>query len=423
MPALSSKWIFDGSGSEAFAGTVSIDGVRISEVRSSLPDVTSGPSDAVDLDGFAILPGLIDAHTHLGLVAQPLGSPSPLAVVAAQIFANARTALDEGFTTVRDVGGIDGGLVEAINRGLAVGPRILPSGPMISQRGGHGDWRSPFDHGAWEMGTPGLVQPTALADGPEEMTRVARMALRDGATQLKVALSGGFSSDCDALDDVQFNVQELRAAVSVAHSRHTYVTAHAHHAAAIRLGLDAGIECFEHGTFVDNQTVQDLHRQKGMLVATLSVVSRYQDPELRAQLRPDLAGKARDAFPAMSRTVQMAVAAGITVGSGSDQVGPDQRRRGRELAVRARVTNPLEAVYAATGANARVLRVESEAGSLRPGMAADVIVVAGNPVEEPELFEDPTRVRLVVRRGQICKNTLPKSLAAEVANRFASQSS
>ncbi|MGH7642202.1 MAG: metal-dependent hydrolase family protein [Candidatus Dormibacteria bacterium] len=380
---------------------------------------TSSAADAVDLDGFTILPGLIDAHSHLGLVAQPLGTPSPLAIVAAQIFRNARLALSEGFTTMRDVGGVDGGLAQAINQGFLVGPRILPSGPMISQSGGHGDWRSPFDHGAWEVGAPGLVQPSVLADGPDEMRRIARMALRDGATQLKVALSGGFSSDCDYLDDLQFDVDELRAAVTVARGHHTYVTAHAHHAAAVRLGLEAGVECFEHGTFLDAETVHEVYQRHGMLVATLSAVSCYQDPQLRAQLRPDLEEGAREAFPAMSRMVQMAVEAGITVGSGSDQVGPEQTLRGREVAVRARVTSPREAVYAATGANSKILRLDGETGVLRPGMAADVTVVAGNPAEEPELFEDPSRVRLVLHGGRICKNTLPDSLATEVAGRFA----
>ena len=422
MPKLSSRWVIDGSGAELFAGTVSISEARISQVEHTSEAATRTSAAAVDLDGYTILPGLIDAHSHLGLVAEPIGSAVPVAILAAQIFDNASIALDEGFTTLRDLGGLDGGLVEAIRLGVLVGPRILPSGPIISQQGGHGDWRPAFDHGPWEVNLPGLVQPSVLVDGADQMRRAGRMALRDGATQLKVALSGGFASDCDQIDDLQFSSQELQAAVEVAHGHHTYVTAHAHHAEAVRLGLRAGVECFEHATFVDAETVQEVRRHQAMVVATLSIVERYQDPRVRAQLRPELAERAESAFPAMSSMVKMAIAAGVTVGAGSDQVGPQQTHRGRELSVRAHVTNPLEAICAATGGNARILRLHEETGTLRGGMRADLCVVEGDPIQEPELFEDPARVRLVVRGGTVCKNTLPAALAAQVSQEFTSKS-
>jgi imidazolonepropionase-like amidohydrolase len=416
---LGSERIFDGSGAEPFGGHVSISGERISEVRRA--NAGASTSHGIRLDGFSILPGLIDAHTHLGSVIQPHGTSVPLAVVASQIFANLRIALDEGFTTVRDVAGLDGGILAAMDRGLTAGPRILPSGPMLSQHGGHADWRPLFDHGPLRESLPGLVQSSELVAGEAAMRAAARTAFRDGATQLKVAISGGFSSSGEAPDDVQFGLEELRAAVEVAHSRHTYVTAHAHYPESIRLGLMAGIECFEHGTFADADTVEDLRAHGAVVVATLSVVERYQDPATRGFLRPEVAEQAREAFPAMCRMVRTAIGAGVTVGSGSDQVGPEQRGRGRELAVRAQVTNPLEAITAATGVNARILRLNSEVGQLAPGCVADLIAVEGDPAVDPELLADPSRVRLVVRSGAIWRNTLPEPLATGVAKAFSTK--
>lgn len=423
MVRLGSYRIFDGSGAEPFGGHLSVSRGRISDVRSAAVGAGAASSGGISLEGFAILPGLIDAHSHLGSVVQPHGSAVPLAVVAAQIFENAHIALDEGFTTVRDVAGLDGGLVAAIRRELVGGPRILPSGPMLSQHGGHADWRPVFDHGPLRESLPGLVQPSVLVAGASQMRVAARTALRDGATQLKVAISGGFSSDGEAPDDVQFGLEELRAAVEVAHSRHTYVTAHAHYSESIRLGLLAGIECFEHATFVDADTVDELRRHQAAVVATLSVVERYQDPAIRERLRAEVAEQAAEAFPAMCRMVKMAIASGVTVGSGSDQVGPEQRGRARELAVRARVTSPLEAITAATGKNAGILRLRGVVGQLVDGWVADLIAVEGDPVSEPELLADPSRVRLVVRAGTIWRNTLPEPLATEVAAAFSAEGS
>jgi imidazolonepropionase-like amidohydrolase len=258
-----------------------------------------------------------------------------------------------------------------------------------------------------------------LADGVAAVREVGRSSLRDGATQLKAAISGGFSSSFDRLDDFQFALEELQALVEVAKARHTYVTGHAHHSEAVHLGLQAGLECFEHGTFLDQDAIDAMSAQGASLVATLSPVETFQDPARRQTLREDLAVQAAAAFPAMARSVTLAIAAGITVGSGSDLTGAPQTRRGRELTVRSQVTNPLEAITAATRANAQILRLESETGSLREGLSADLVVLEGNPLDDPELFSEADKIRLVVLRGRVYKNTLPEPLAQEVDAAFA----
>lgn len=419
MITLSSDRIFDGSGGDPFAGQLSLAGGRIERVESG--SAPSGAADGVvlELGDLSVLPGLIDAHTHMGLVNIPPDPGAAAAVVAAQIFENLRLALSEGFTTIRDLGGIDGGVVEAVNRGLVPGPRILPSGPLISESGGHGDWRPGYAHGPWEGNIPGLVQSAVLADGVAGVRLAGRSSLRDGATQLKAAISGGFSSSFDRLDDFQFSVDELRALVEVAKARHTYVTGHAHHSEAVHLGLQAGLECFEHGTFLDQDAIDAMAGQGASLVATLSPVESFQDPARREALRDDLAVRAAAAFPAMARSVTLAIAAGITVGSGSDLTGAPQTGRGRELAVRSQVTNPLEAITAATRANAHILRLDAETGSLREGLSADLVVLEGNPLDDPEIFSEADKIRLVVLRGRLYKNTLPEPLAQAVNAAFA----
>jgi imidazolonepropionase-like amidohydrolase len=416
-----SRNIIDGTGRPGFAGSIQLLRGRIAAVAAEADAGTAGPEvPAVNLDGYTVMPGLIDAHSHLASVIKPPGSPpQALAVLAAEIFRNLGTALDEGFTTVRELSGLDGGAVQAAAKGLIRAPRILPSGPMISQSCGHGDWRPAFGHEPWQEQWPGLMQGSVLVDGADEARRAARMALRDGATQVKVAISGGFSSDCDELDDVQFSIDELRAIVAAAHGQHKYVTAHAHHSEAVQLGINAGVECFEHATFADSKTLKLVHERGASIVATLWVVNRFQEPAVLATVRPSLRDAAQRALPAMAGMVQEAIGLGITVGCGSDMTGPGQRGRGQELVVRSSITSPLEAISAATAGNAKILRIADETGTLAKGLAADFIVLDGDPVQTPEILGDADRVRLVVQAGEVSKNTLPEPVSHEVSRRLA----
>ena len=389
--------VIDGTGAPARDGDVSIGAGTI---------VSEAPSGATEIDaaGLAVLPGLIDAHTHLGLLdltEQTEGRLAP-AVVAAQIFGNAKRLLDAGFTTARDAGGIDGGVVDAVERGLVPGPRLFPSGPVLCQTGGHGDLSAPFHpHG---YGVPGLVVPSILCDGPDEVRKAARTALRRGATQIKVCVSGGVISYTDSLDDTQFTVGELEAAVSEARARSTYVTAHAHTVGGIRNGLTAGIECFEHATFLDEPTVDEIKRHGAAIVPTLAVIRVAGERWSEMGIPEDLVPRFDGIEDAMAASVKMAHAAGIPVGSGSDLFGPHQARFGLELALKASILGPMEALMSATSVNARILRAHDRLGTLEPGKLADVIAVRGDPLTDPELFDDPDNVVLVIKGGEIVKD-------------------
>lgn len=415
MIIFKTKKIIDGTGHASFEGWMGVDKDKIVHVSAMAAGRSSGDTPVVDLGEMTLLPGLIDAHSHVGLVGIGMMPTMSPAEVAAEVFINVELALQEGFTTLRDLGGVDGGIVEVVRRGLVGGPRILPSGPIISQTGGHGDWGHSYSPHAWEGSVPGLVQPAAVVDGVDSVRRAGRQALKDGASQLKVAITGGFSSELDHVGDVQFALDELKALVSVASAKHTYVTAHAHHGEGIRLGLEAGIRCFEHGTFVDKETIAMMASSGARLVSTLSVVRQYEDPDQVQGLRPELRSSAASAFRSMAATLEAAREAGIVVGSGSDIVGTRQRGRGREVAVRALVTSGLEAISAATSANAVILGKSDEIGELREGLLADFIVVDGAPDQSASLLTESRHIRLVVREGVVYKNTLPRVAAAGVA--------
>jgi imidazolonepropionase-like amidohydrolase len=321
--------VIDGTGADPRLADIVIDDGLIRSVESPLEP--SRDDAVIDASGLTVLPGLIDAHTHFGIVDLGGVGGTPVAVIAARIFQNCELALAAGFTTARDCGGVDGGLARAIDTGLIDGPRLYPSGPILCQSGGHGDFRPPFVDHAHGVAVPGLVQTSMVCDGPEEVRVAARTALRRGATQVKVCVSGGVVSLTDRLEDTQFTVEELRAAVEEAEARETYVTAHAHNVRGIHNGLAAGVRCFEHGSFLDAETATALAEAGAWLVPTLAVARLMSDEWQAWGLSADVLPRIVRVEDAMTRAVKLAYDAGVLMGSGSDLIGPGQNRRGLEL--------------------------------------------------------------------------------------------
>jgi imidazolonepropionase-like amidohydrolase len=398
--------LIDGSGQDARASaTVVVDGDRIIAVEDGSPN-GSARGDVVDVDGLTLLPGLIDAHSHLGIV-NLVDGRAPAAVTAARIFRNCELALDAGFTTVRDVGGIDGGVAQAVALGLIPGPTILPSGPILCQSGGHGDESPPFamDHDAHDHGIPGLTQTGRPCDGADEVRVAARDVLRRGATQVKVCVSGGVLSFTDRIEDAQFTVEELKAAVAEADARDTYVTAHAHNVKGIRNGLEAGVECFEHGTFLDAATAEAMAKAGAYLVTTFAVTRLLSEKAEEWGVPAELLPRMNGVGDAMARSLKLARDAGVVVGSGSDILGPEQDRRGLEILIRAELEDPMQAIVATTATNARILRRSGDIGTVEVGKRADIIAFDGDPLSDPKLFDDPARVVLVIKDGRVAKDT------------------
>jgi imidazolonepropionase-like amidohydrolase len=390
--------VIDGTGADPRQAAIAIEHGRI----DAIGDTARG--EVVDVSGLTVLPGLIDAHTHFGLVSEFDPDVAP-AITAARIFRNCELALDAGFTTVRDTGGIDGGVAQAAAIGLIRGPRILPSGPVLSQTGGHGDHTTPFHHPhLHDQGIPGLAQVSILCDGPDEVRLAARTALKRGATQVKVCVSGGVVSFTDKLEDTQFSVEELMAAVQEADARGTYVTAHAHNSKGIQNGLDAGIECFEHGTYLDEETARRMAAAGAHLVPTFAVCRLLAQEAEAWGIPAELVPKIAPVEVAMAQSLKLAREHGIVIGLGSDILGPEQDRRGLELVIRAALEDPLTAITSATKVNAQIIRRDAELGTLEVGKVADVIAVDGDPLADPEVFDDPSRVKLVIQGGRIVKD-------------------
>jgi imidazolonepropionase-like amidohydrolase len=395
--------VFDGVGDDVHDGwTVIVEGSKIVGIGANAS--TPGPR-IIDAGGLTVLPGLIDAHTHVGCISgnEP---DAPPAVLAAQIFENCRIALEEGFTTIRDLGGIDGAVAKAVKSGFALGPRILPSGPKLSPTGGAGDKQMIYAHGCKYPDIPGLTQMGLVADGVDGMRAAARQVLKQGATQLKISTCGGFTPG--PVDEVQFALDEIRAVVGEANAQGKYVTAHAHYPKAILHGLKGGVTCFEHGTFLDEESADALLNAGMPLIATLMMHAHLIEdgPALGIPNRPvdSLVDTLNSMHAAARKATKFAFDSGIRVGSGSDMLGPRQQGRGREIVVKADVLTPLDAIRSATSINASIVGIGALTGSLENGKQADVIGVAGDPFANPELLKNGDAVRLVVLAGEVIKD-------------------
>lgn len=400
--------LVDGTGADPRkATTLVVDQGAIASITKQSPAVRSD-DQGFDLGGCTLLPGLIDAHAHVGLVFNMAADSGAMSAseIAAKTFRNCELALDAGFTTLRDMGGVDGGLARAIESGDVRGPRIFPSGPAIAQTGGHGHLTGPFCDLNHPLAIPGLVQLLELCDSPDEVRRAARKIFRRGATQLKLFISGGVVSHTDRLEDTQLTIEELRAAVVEAKARRTYVAGHAHNCEAMRNGLAAGIECFEHATMLDEATAAAIKAANAAVDPTMTVcnlmVNEWKAWGLDESVVPRMTGVEAK----MMDAVRIARDAGLLIGSGSDLLGPGQNRRGLELVLKAKILGPMEALCSATLNNAKIMRLDDKLGTLEQGKAADVIAVRGDPLANPEIFDDPSRVVLVIKGGRVVKNLL-----------------
>lgn len=380
---------------------VVVDGAQVVDV---VPVGQVGAGAAVRrFAGGTLVPGLIDAHAHLGVTTMGTDHASVLDKAAA-IFRNAAEALQQGYTTVRDLGGVDGALARLVANGDVPGPTVLPSAHLLCQTGGHGDQRDPFSwHGEardTHAGLAGLHQFSQACDGADGFRAGAREAFRRGATQLKLCLSGGIVSHSDRIEDVQLAGDEIEAVVAEARARGTYVTAHAFTAAAVRHGLRHGVTCFEHGTFLDEETVTLLAEHDVPVVPTMSVVPRLRTHQVAWGIPDSALARLEEVDEANRRAVALLAAHGVRIGSGSDAIGPDQTGRSLEIVVKAAVVGGLAALRSATSVNASILGLEDR-GAVRAGGRADLVVVGGDPVAEPELLLDVAAGGVVLQGGRV----------------------
>jgi len=403
----SSGMLIDGAGEQPIADAcVVVEKSLIRFAGSSRNAPIPEGACVVDISGKTIMPGLIDAHVHVGNIAWQMEQTALLspAVYVHQATRNLEDSIALGFTALRDAAGLDWSFIDAIDHELINGPRLFLSVSPLTPSGGHFDMRGPFRD---EIVPRNRLQIyPEICDGPDAVRKAAREALRRGANQIKVAADGGVDSPSDQPGHWQFSVPELQAAVEVAEAAGTYVMAHAYTPRAIGNCLEAGVRSIEHGNLLDEATANRMAEAGAFLVPTLSVYDI-----LAKEGREELAIYTRNKLDLVARAgreaVKIARDAGVEIASGSDIIGPFQDLKGREITIKSELLTPLEAIVSATRTNARLLQVEDRIGTLGAGKEADLIVVDGNPLEDPTLFERGREtVRFVMKAGRIVKDTL-----------------
>lgn len=386
---------------------VLVEGDRVKEV-SDRPIHSSG-AVRIDIGNRTLMPGLIDAHVHIFLSEVNLTALEsvPLTLLAARGIASMRSMLMRGFTTLRDVGGADHGIKTATQSGIVDSPRIFIAGRAISQTGGHADFRHKTQS-AFECSCCSGVSYTArLADGVPEVIHAVRDELRKGADHVKIMVSGGVASQSDPLESVQYRTDEIEAACQEATRWGTYVAAHAYSAAAIKHAVGAGVRTIEHGNLIDAEAAALMAGRGAFLVPTLVAYESLRRRGRDYGLTDYSLAKNETVLNAGLRSLELARAAGVPIGFGSDLLGQLQNDQCREFLIRREAMGVQEIIRSATIVNARILRREGQLGELVAGAFADLLVIDGNPYEDVSLFADGgPSLSVIMKAGCFYRNRL-----------------
>jgi imidazolonepropionase-like amidohydrolase len=366
---------------------------------------TKAPADAVrvDLPDATILPGLIDAHTHLTMDPkfgyEELGLSIPReALIGAK---NARLTLQAGFTTVRNVGAAgysDVALRDAINAGDVPGPRMLVSGPALGITGGHCDENLL----AYQYHATG----DGVADGVAAVQHKVRENIKYGSDLIKICATGGVLSKGDDPQASQYTLEELKAIVADAHRLGRKVAAHAHGAQGILWASEAGVDSIEHGSYIDDAGIAEMKKNGTYLVPTLYLGDWFLENAERNHVPDFLLVKAKAVMPAARKNIAHAFASGVKVAFGTDAAVYPHGLNAHEFAVMVKLgLTPLQAIQAATVNAADLLGWPGKVGSLEPGAWADIVAVDGDPLKDVTTLE---HVKFVMKGGEVVRNEYGK---------------
>lgn len=406
--------IFDGkNGALSGPSNVLIRNNKIEKISTA---AITADAQVIAGDGRVLMPGLIDAHWHALLV-----RPTPAAVMASDVgytnllaAAEATATLMRGFTTIRDMGGPAFSLKRAIDEGLVAGPRIYPSGAIITITGGHGDFRQLSDLPRTIGGMLSRMERIGgamIADSPDEVRVRAREQLMQGATQVKLTAGGGVASPFSPIDVSTFTEPELRAAVEAAENWGTYVAVHAYTSVAIQRSIAAGVKCIEHGHLMDDASAR-LMAEKGIWLST----QPFLDLSGASALGPAEQEKMRQVVAGTDRVYGFAKKYKLKTAFGTDVLFSQALadRQGAMLTALTRWYTPAEALIMATSTNAELLALSGlrnpylgKLGVVEEGALADLLLVEGNPIDNIKLIEDPAKNFLVIMKdGKVYKNLL-----------------
>jgi imidazolonepropionase-like amidohydrolase len=365
--------------------------------------------------GRTLMPGLIDAHVHIGfgslLLTQLYDPKTTPETLGAAMTKSAGQMLLRGFTAVRDMGGPIFPLKRAIDAGKTPGPRVWPSGAVISQTSGHGDFRTPDEKSRRFFGKPSRAEEygaTFIADGRDDVLTATRENLRMGASQIKLMAGGGTSSAYDPIDVTQYTLDEMKAAVEAAGDWNTYVTVHAYTPRAVRRAIEAGVKCIEHGQLLDEPTIE-LIAQRGVWLSAQNLIE--DSPNMTAERRK----KRADIIEGNARVWPMAKKHHVKLAWGTDLLFEPELNAEQNsliLALRQWFT-PAEILKMVTYDNAQLLALsgprapyDGKLGIVEDGALADLILVNGDPLANLDLIADPAKnFSVIMKDGIVYKNT------------------
>lgn len=383
---------------------VVIEDERIVEVTDRPIDLPN--ANVVNVRGKTVMPGFIDCHVHVLASNANLGAnamqPNILAAIRSLPILDAM--LSRGFTSVRDAGGADWSLMQAVETGLVRGPRIFPSGKALSQTGGHGDFRPRGD----------LLEPCSccfrtgaiarVVDGVDAVRLAVREEIQKGATQIKIMASGGVASPTDPINNTQYSEDEIRAIVAEAQAANTYVMAHAYTGRAIARAVRCGVRTIEHGNLVDEAAAQVMREFGAFVVPTLVTYDALATHGAQFGLPPDSVAKVASVQQKGRESLEIYAKAGVQMGFGSDLLGEMHAFQTGEFRIRAEVLGNLEALRSATSVAAQIVNMKGELGVIAAGAIADVVVLDGNPLDDIGVVaSEGERIEYVLQRGKIVK--------------------
>src|ERR1700731_408877 len=366
-------------------------------------------AEVIDLGDATLLPGFIDAHTHLtGMYTTDYkqaaldGLQKTIPEQTLDAIANAKVTLMAGFTTVRDVGShdfIDVGLRNAIRNGEVPGPRMLVSVHAIGTTGGH------CDETGYRSGVLGheTGPEQGVANGPDQMRYAVRLAHKYGADIIKTCASGGVLSLADDVDTPQLTQEELNALIDEAHALKRKVAAHCHGAEAAKRAIRAGVDSIEHGSFLDDEAL-DMMKQHGTYYVPTLMALQGLSEQMQAgmYIPPAIRLKAEQAMTSLHKTFQKALAKNIKIGLGTDAAVYPHGRNGEEFHQMVDLgMKPVDALRAGTSVDAELLGLADKIGSLEAGKSADIVAVPGNPLQDIRQTE---HVLFVMKEGVVYKN-------------------
>jgi len=371
--------------------------------------IKAANAQTIDCGGRTLMPGLIDCHVHVYLVELGLHKleSMPLTLLTAKASQLMKAMLDRGFTTVRDTGGADWGIKEAVETGVLPGPRLFISGRPLSMTGGHGDSRRRVAGDEPCKCCNALSFLLETTDGVDQMRKAVREQMRQGANQIKIFVSGGVASPWDPLDSLQYTPAEISAAVEEAHAFGRYVLAHAYTPEAITRAVANGVRTIEHGNLIDDKSARLMAERKALMVANLVTYYAMKERGRALGMSADMLAKNDLVIDGGLRSLEICKRAGVPVAYGSDLLGQLQVEQSREFLFRAEVLSPIEIVRQATLVGADVVRQTGKLGVVEAGAFADLIVIDGDPLKDLGLFQDQGKhIPAIMKAGKFHKNQL-----------------